>query len=395
MQKIEREIYLERLKKCQDRQIIKIISGIRRCGKSTLLKLFIEYLRAKKVQEEQIIYLSLDDIDLEHLLDYKILYKYVSERLLKDKTTYVFLDEIQNVPDFQKAVNSLFLKDNIDIYLTGSNAYMLSGELSTLLSGRYIEIQMLPLSFKEYFSTRGGDKKQCFEDYLKFTSFPYAVNISDTEIINDYLRGIYSSILLKDVAQRKKIADLTLLESVITFVFDNVGSIVSSKRISDTLSSNGRKTTSITVENYISALCESFILSKCQRYDVKGKQYLKSLEKYYLTDIGFRHILLGNRNLDIGHILENTVYLELIRRGYRVNIGKVGNLEIDFVVQSPKDITYYQVCQTLSSKETLERETAPLRRLRDNYRKFIITADSISQSIEGIETKNIIDFLLE
>ena len=395
MKQILRFSYLNKLKKHKDQHIIKVISGIRRCGKSTLIKQFIGSLYKQGVQKRQVIYLSLDDVNLENLLDYKKLNKYISDKLLKNKTVYVFLDEIQNVENFQKTVNSLFLKDNIDIYITGSNAYMLSGELSTLLSGRYIEIQMQTLSFKEYFTVRAGDVKQCFDDYLKFTSFPYAANISDSDVIDDYLRGIYSSILLKDVAQRKKIADITLLESVVKFMFDNIGNIVSSKKISDTLSSNGRKTTSATVDNYIGALCESFILYKCQRFDVKGRQYLKSLEKYYLADIGLRHILLGNRNLDMGHILENIVYLELIRRGYRVNIGKIGNLEIDFVVQSPKEAAYYQVCQTLNTKETLEREITPLQKLRDNYRKFIITTDTVSQSIDGIETKNIIDFLLD
>ncbi|MDR3195624.1 MAG: ATP-binding protein [Endomicrobium sp.] len=395
MKQIVRTTYLERLKKYKNQKIIKIISGIRRCGKSTILKMFIGYLLKSNVKQEQIIFLSLDDVNLEHLLDYKVLHKYVSDRLLKNKMMYIVLDEIQNVPSFQKTVNSLFLNENVDIYITGSNAYMLSGELSTLLSGRYVEIQMLPLSFKEYFGARGGNKDECFNDYLKFTSFPYAATISDPEIINDYLRGIYSSILLKDVAQRKKISDLTLLESLVKFLFDNIGNIVSPKKISDTLSSNDRKTTSMTIEKYINALCESFILSKCQRYDIKGKQYLKSLEKYYLADIGFRHVLLGNKNLDIGRILENIVYLELLRRGYKVNIGKVDNLEIDFFARSQKDIAYYQVCQTVSSKDTFDREINPLQKLRDNYNKFIITSDKILQSVNGIETKNIIDFLLE
>jgi predicted AAA+ superfamily ATPase len=395
MQDIVRNEYLEKLKKHKDQKIIKIISGIRRCGKSTLLKQFVAYLQKNGVKKEQLIYLSLDDVELEDLLNYKSLHKYVLSKILKNKKTYIFLDEVQNVKDFQKAVNSFFLKDNVDIYITGSNAYMLSGELATLLSGRYIEIQMLPLSFKEYFSARKQEKKECFDDYIRLTSFPYAVNTSDKEAIDDYLRGIYSSILLKDVAQRKKIADLTLLESIVKFLFHNIGSIVSSKKISDALSSNGRKTSPITVENYISALCESLILYKCQRYDIKGKQYLKSLEKYYLSDVGFRHILLGNRNLDLGHIIENVVYLELLRRGYRVNIGKADNLEVDFTVQSAKEIAYYQVCLTLKDKDIFGREILSLKSIKDNYRKYIITTDTITPMIDGIETKNIIEFLLE
>ncbi|MDR0486292.1 MAG: ATP-binding protein [Elusimicrobiota bacterium] len=390
---IIRQFYLEQLKKHQDKRIIKIVSGIRRCGKSTLLKQFADFLYESGVKKEQVIYLNLDDIGLE-FLDYKQLHQYISDRLFKEGISYIFLDEVQNIAEFQKAVNSLFLKDNVDIYITGSNAHLLSGEFSTLLTGRFVEIQMLPLSFKEYFGARGGEAKMCFDDYLKYTSFPYAADISDIDEINDYLKGIYSSVLLKDTAQRNKISDLTLLENIVKFLFDNIGNIVSSKKISDFLSSAGRKTSPATVENYIQALCGSFILYKCQRYDIKGKQYLKSLEKYYLADFGFRRILLGNRNLDFGRVLENAVYLELLRRGNRVNIGKVNNLEIDFISQSAKEIIYYQVCQNLQNEETLLRELNPLKAIKDNYRKFIITADDPERSIDGIEIKNIIDFLL-
>jgi len=396
MKNIARNQYLDRLKKHEGHHIIKVITGIRRCGKSTLLELFKEYLlKERGVKKRHIIAINFEDINNEHLLDYKKLYGYILDRVQEGVLNYIFLDEIQQVAQFQKVVDSLYIKKNIDIYITGSNAYMLSGELATLLSGRYVEISMLPLSFKEYYSVNGGNKHECFTSYLKSTSFPYAATIKDADIVSDYLHGIYNTVLLKDVVQRKKVADVQLLESVVKFLFDNAGNIVSSKRISDTLCLNGRKTTPVTVENYISALCDCYVLYKCGRYDLKGKQYLKSLEKYYLADIGFRHILVGNRGLDVGHILENIIYLELLRRGYTVHIGKVADKEIDFVAQSPKEIVYYQVAQTINTPEIFEREFSPLQKVRDHYKKVVLTMDEIDEVHNGIEKRNIIDFLLE
>jgi len=392
---VQRKQYIEKLKKMKDKKIIKIVTGVRRCGKSTLLYMFRAYLKKCGVAESQIISVNFEDIASEPLLDYKKLYEYVTERLVPGKMTYVFLDEIQNVPQFQKAVDSLFIKDDVDVYITGSNAQMLSGELATLLSGRYIEIRMLPLSFAEYYEMVGGDKREAWNSYFKNGGFPYLATIEDEDIRRDYLLGIYNSVLLKDVVARKRISDIPLLESVIKFLFANIGNIVSSKKIADSLTSYGRKTTSVTVENYIEALTGAFVLYKAGRYDVKGKQHLKSLEKYYLVDVGLRRMLLGDTNADIGHILENIVYLELLRRGYTVDIGKVDDKEIDFIAEIGGDRLYYQVAASIIDPATFDREIAPLKKIHDHYPKFILSMDELPMSDEGIKQVNVIDFLLE
>lgn len=393
---VNRKEYLEKLKKLKDKQIIKVVTGVRRCGKSTLLKQFRDYLMNEcGVTQEQIIFINFEDLAYEHLLDYKVLYQYITERLCENKKNYIFLDEIQAVSNFQKTVDSLFIKDNVDLYITGSNAYLLSGELATLLSGRYVEISILPLSFAEYYELVGGNKRDAWQNYFKCGGFPYAASLEEDDIRTDYLRGIYHTVLLKDIVARKKVQDVMLLESVVKFLFDNIGNIVSSKKISDSLVSNGRKTTSATIENYIEALTESFILYKTNRYDVKGKQHLKSLEKYYLVDVGLRRLLLGDKNADIGHILENIVYLELIRRGYKVAIGKIGDLEIDFIAEYNGEKIYYQVAASVLSPETFSREIAPLQKVTDNYPKFIISMDEISINEDGIKQINIIDFLMQ
>jgi len=337
---------------------------------------------------------NFEDIASEPLLNYKKLHEYVTERLIPGKMTYVFLDEIQNVPLFQKAVNSLFIKDNVDVYITGSNAQLLSGELATLLSGRYIEISMLPLSFAEYYELVGVDKRDAWNNYYRNGGFPYTAIIKDEDIHRDYLMGIYNTILLKDIVARKRISDISLLESVIKFLFDNIGNIVSANKIADSLTSYGRKTTSVTVESYIEALTGAFVLYKAGRYDVKGKQYLKSLEKYYLVDIGLRRMLLGDKDTDIGHLLENIVYLELLRRGYTVSIGKVEDKEIDFIAVNGDDKVYYQVAASILDPTTFEREIAPLKKVADHYPKFILTMDELPMSDEGIKQLNIVDFLL-
>ena len=389
-----RKQYLEKLKKLKDQPIIKVVTGVRRCGKSTLLKQFQEHLLQTGVAKEQIISINLEDVDNEFLLDYHALHSYVTEHLIPNKTTYIFLDEVQTIHGFQKAVDSLFIRDNIDIYITGSNAHLLSGELATLLSGRYIEIPMLPLSFKEYLELSRLEKHTAWKNYFRNGGFPYAVQIPDDDIRHDYLDGIFHTVLIKDVAARKRINDIELLTDLIKFMFDNVGNIVSSKKIADSLTSFGRKTTSVTAENYITALSDAFILYKAERYDVQGKQHLKSLEKYYAVDMGIRHLLLGDRRRDIGHVLENIVYLELIRRGYKVCIGKIGELEIDFVTERSGEKCYYQVSATIMNDETFEREIAPLKRIRDNYPKYIITMDELSSDEDGIKIINVLDFLL-
>jgi len=318
---IIREEYLNRILKYKDKNIIKVLTGMRRSGKSTILKMIEENLIHNGVLQEQIVMMNFDSIENEQYLDYHKLYNYISNYLNKDKMNYIFLDEIQNVNSFEKCVNSLLLKENVDIYITGSNSYMMSGELATYLTGRYIEIEILPLSFKEYlnFSGNYGNNQESFRDYLRFGALPYVANLNkDPEQIEVYYRGIYSTVLLKDVISRNKVTDIPLLESIIRFLFDNIGNIVSTKKISDTLSSYGRKTNPITVENYIKYLEDSYLVYKIKRYDIKGKQYLKTLEKYYVSDIGFRNAILGYRDTDYGHILENVVHLELRRRGYNI-----------------------------------------------------------------------------
>lgn len=392
---IQRYEYFNKLLQLKDKHIIKVVTGVRRCGKSTLLMQFKEHLLQSGVNSSQIISINFEDIAYENLLSYRKLYDYIRQRLVPNKMNYIFLDEIQNVADFQKAVDSLFIQENIDLYITGSNAYLLSGELATLLSGRYIEIQMLPFSFAEYYEMKSGDKRDAWNAYFQQGGFPYAAQIEDEQIRHDYLSGIYNTVLLKDIVARKKLQNVPLLESVTRFLFDNIGNIVSSKKIADSLTSYGRKTTSITVENYIQALIDSFIIYKTDRYDIKGKQILKRLEKYYIVDIGLRNLLLVNKRRDIGHILENIVYLELIRRGYNVTIGKVGDLEIDFIADSPKGRTYYQVSASILDPNTFDREIAPLKKVHDNYPKYIISMDELPMSEDGIEQINIIDFLLK
>ena len=396
---IERKEYLNTLIDFKDKHIIKVLTGIRRCGKSTLFILFQNYLLNNEVTKEQIISINFEDIDYEELLDYKALYKYIKERLIPNKMNYIFLDEIQNVPNYQKAVDSLFLKDNIDLYLTGSNAYLLSGEIATLLSGRYIEIQMLPLSFKEYVSYFNDktDLARKYTDYLINSSFPYTLELNGLKKnIREYLGGIYSTVVLKDIIARKNINDVFMLESIISFMFHNIGNLCSIKKIADTMTSDGRKITSPTVESYLSALVDSYILYKVRRYDIKGKQYLKTGEKYYVVDIGLRYYLLGTKKVDMGHILENIIYLELLRRGYEIYIGKVGSTEVDFIAINDEGIEYYQVALTVHDEKTLERELYPLNSISDHNPKYLLTLDNDPiTSHNGIKQINAIDWLLK
>lgn len=392
---VQRKRYLEKLIKARDKQIIKVVTGVRRCGKSTLLQQFQAYLREQGVEEKQIIFLNFERLENEPLLEYHALYTYVKERLATGQTTYIFLDEVQAVADFQKAVDSLFILENTDVYITGSNAHMLSGELATLLSGRYMEIRMLPLSFAEYMELRGGDRRDVWNRYFLNGGFPYTAYIEEEDIRRDYLQGIYHTVLLKDIVERKRIQDVSLLESVVKFLFDNVGNIVSSKKAADSLTSFGRKTTSATVEHYIRALEESFILYRAGRYDVKGKQHLKSLEKYYLVDQGLWSLVLGRKGQDVGHVLENIVYLELRRRGYQVSVGKVGSQEIDFVAEKEDGRVYYQVSASILDPHTYQREIASLKAVNDHYPKYIVTLDEIPMEDEGIRQINAIEFLLQ
>lgn len=396
---IPRKEYLDFLTRSKDKQIIKVISGIRRCGKSTLLELYRERLLAEGVDESQFISINFEDMDYEELQDYHKLYRYIKERLLPDRMNYIFLDEIQHVPNFEKAVDSLFIRKNTDIYITGSNAYFMSGELATLLSGRYIELRMLPLSFAEYCigNTENISYKDKYRSYIESSSFPYVLNYGGSEKeIRDYLSGIYNTVLLKDVVARYKISDIMMLESVVRFIFDNIGSRLSTTRIANTMTSDGRKIDQKTIEKYIKALLDSMMIYQAKRYNIKGRQYLKTLEKYYVVDIGLRYMLLGKRSTDVGHILENIVYLELIRRGYDVYIGQVVDEEVDFVAMDSDGIKYFQVAASVRDEKTLERELSSLKKIRDNYPKYVLTLDDDPDAdYDGIRRISAIDWLLK
>jgi len=395
---IIREEYLNKLKVLKDKNIIKIVTGIRRCGKSTLLLQFKDWLIEHGISESQIILINFEDLEYEDLTDYKSLYKYIKDRVKKNIKTYIFLDEIQNVDKFPKVLDSLQLNKDVDLYVTGSNAYMLSSEIATLISGRYIQIEMLPLSFKEYCIAKGGfeDRITRYTEYLLSSSFPYALKLDyNPNIIRDYLESIYNTIVIKDIMNRKQITDSMMLQSVLKFIFDNVGNPFSTKKIADTMTSNGRKIDSKTVEKYLIALKESYIIYQAKRYDIKGKQYLKTLDKYYVVDIGLRYMLLGKKSMDAGHILENVVYLELLRRGYDVYIGKVDSFEVDFVAQNEDGNHYYQVALTVRDEATLYREIRPLQMLSDDYPKVMLTLDDDpARDIEGIKIINARDWLL-
>lgn len=398
---IQRKEYLEKLINQREKKVIKVVTGVRRCGKSTLFNLYQNYLREDGIEDDQIISLNLEDIDFEELLDYKKLYAYIKNRLCENKYTYVFIDEIQNCENFEKVVDSLFIKDNVDVYITGSNAYMLSGELATLLSGRYVKINMLPLSFKEYVKATkdvNKSKGELLNDYLRFGSFPYiATSYRDESNILSYLDGIYSSILIKDVAKRQGITDISLLESIVKTVAASIGSPISMKKISDTIISSGRKISVNTVDNYLNALCDAYIFYKVDRYDVKGRQYLKTLGKYYMIDTGIRNLILSSSNSDLGHLIENIVYFELLRRGYKVNIGKVSEKEVDFVASNIDGVLYVQVSASVLDENTLKRELASLEAISDHYPKILLTLDEIGHgtNYNGIRHLNLIDWLLE
>lgn len=366
----------------KDKKVIKVVTGVRRCGKSTLLSQFKS--EVEKLGECNTISINFDDLENEFLCDYHVLYQHLMEKITDRLMNYIFLDEIQLVPQFEKVVNSLFLKENVDIYITGSNAYMLSGEIATLLSGRYVEIKMLPFSFAEYAQFKRDFLKKevaadetLYNEYVSLGGFPYVASISnDKNLVRDYIRGIYSTIVLKDIIQRKKLSDSDVLEKVCKFTLSNVGNLVSSKKVSDTLTSGGRKTSPATVENCYNALTESYLFYKATRYDIKGKEFLKSLEKYYAVDMGLRFFMLGIRTGDDGFILENVVFLELLRRGYEVYVGKYNDFEIDFVAKKDGLTEYYQVALSVRGQDTLERELRPFRLIKDNYPKFLITLDN-------------------
>lgn len=402
-----RKEYLSKLLAWKDEQVIKVVTGIRRCGKSTLLKQFQDHLLEDGVSQEQIIFINFEDLDYEDLLDYKALYAYIKQHLCPDKMTYIFLDEIQKVGSFQQAVDSLFIKENTDIYITGSNAYLLSGDLATLLTGRYVEISMLPLSFAEYLECSGETGEQALASYMKFGGFPYLSQMENTvEKVDTYLEGIYNTVVVKDIEDRqlrkhpdpnkRKITDITLLKTIARYLASVVGSPVSVKSVSDYLISSGRRISPNTVDNYMEALQESFIFYPVERFDINGKQLLKVNRKWYIVDLGLRNHILPKKRYDLGFSLENIVFFELLRRGYQVNVGKSGDTEVDFVAQKQGVLHYYQVTADMTNEDTFDREIRPLQSIKDNYEKFILTMDRMTLGdYEGIKVVHLLDWLLE
>lgn len=393
---IVREEYLELLSHFRDKNVIKVVTGIRRCGKSTLFQLYQERLREEGVESRRILAINLEEGEYRNICTAESLYQFIEQQLTEDGIHYVFLDEIQQVEEFEKAVDWLYTKKNVDLYITGSNAFLLSGELATYLSGRYVQIKMLPLSFREYLSALpdAADLGQQYLRYIQNSSFPGTLELSGSQEIRIYMEGIYSSILLKDIMTRRKITDAAMLESVIRFLFDNIGNICSARKISNTMTSAGRKISVPTVENYISALTDSYILYKAERYDIKGKQYLATGVKYYIADIGLRYYLLGTKPADMGHILENVVYLELLRRGNEVYVGKMGEDEVDFIAVSGEGMEYYQVALTVLDESTLSRELKPLDAIRDHNPKYLLTMDYTPlTSHNGIKQINVLNWL--
>ena len=395
-----REKYLKRMIDAKDTEFIKVITGVRRSGKSTLLLMFKDYLVHHHVKEENIIYINFESAMYDDIKNYKDLYQYIQKRI-KDSKVYLLLDEVQNVEAWEKAINSFKVDFDIDIYITGSNAYLLSSELSTLLSGRYIEIKVYPLSFKEYLVFNQYDNQNIedkFYEYLRYGGLPAITLIKNNdELVLSYLNDIYNTIVKKDIIDRNNIKDSALLENIIKYLVTNIGSPISANKISDYLNSNKivEKSNHQTIDNYLNMLEKSFIMYKADRTDIRSKSLLKTLGKYYISDTGIRNIILGFRNIDEGHLLENVVYLELLRRGYRVNIGKTNDYEVDFVAENPNDIKYFQVTKTLLNDEVKEREIRSLESINDNYEKIILTMDKpISRDYNGIKVMNIIEWLL-
>lgn len=397
---IQREQYLEFLRRHKDQDVIKVVSGVRRCGKSTLFELFKQELLASGVKSNQIISINFEDLEYEPLQEYHALHEYIVKRLISDTPMYIFLDEVQHVVQFEKVVGSLFIKPNVDIYITGSNAYFMSSDIATLLTGRYVQVEMLPLSFKEFhsaYSQQNLSNMDIYNLYIEHSSFPRLVHIEDDESIDEYLESILNTVVLKDIVTRLKITDVPLLLDIIKYLLANIGSLINPTKIANTLTSYGRKTDNKTVEKYLQGLKDGLLIYEVDRFDVKGKALLQRNAKYYVVDSAFRKFLLSRTDSDRGHILENIVYLELVRRGYRVYVGHLQNGEIDFVAKKPHRLEYYQVSYTVMEDTTLRRELSPLEQLDDNYPKYLLTMDVLhkTDNHNGIEQKNVLDWLLE
>lgn len=396
---IERPEYLKFLINWKDKQIIKVITGVRRCGKSTLFDLYINYLKKTGINDNQIIKINFEDPDFEDLCNYKALYSYLKTKLVSNKMTYIFLDEIQNVSQFEKAIDGLLIKPNVDIYITGSNSKLMSSDISTLLSGRYVELKMFPLSFKEYASIfdKNISKEELYNSYIYNGSFPYIANLNSREKVYSYLDGLYNTIIVKDISERNNIIDSSKFKSFIMYMFSNIGNLISAKKVADTMTSMNRKISPPTIENYIEGITTSYLMYEAKRYDIKGKEYLKFLNKYYLVDIGLRFYLLGNKNVDLGYILENIVYIELLRRGYKVYVGKLDNYEVDFICEDMNGNTeYYQVALTTRDENILKREINSLDKIPDHNPKYLLTMDNDPIiSYNGIKKIYVIDWLLK
>ena len=400
MKWIQRPEYLNFLLRYRDHQLIKVVSGVRRCGKSTLFILYRDYLLQHGVAPEQIITINFEDLAYESLCEYHALYQYIVEHMQPDKMNYIFLDEIQHVDQFEKAVDSLFIKENADVYITGSNAYFMSGDLATLLTRRYVELAMLPLSFREF--CQGLEEPMTlsakYDAYIRNSSFPYALQFQNVpEAVEEYLSGIYNTILVKDTLRRLKSSDTMMLESVIKFLAANIGSLISPNKIANSLTSAGRKIDNKTVERYLQGLKDSLLIYQADRFDVRGKQLLKINAKYYLVDPAFRRLLVNDTGRDTGHILENVVYLELLRRGGNVYVGQLPKGEIDFIVERPGSREYYQVAESTILPEVLERELGPLYAVQDQYPKYLLTLDEVAAEADydGIKKKNVLRWLLD
>lgn len=402
---VQRKEYLEKLISWKDEQVIKVVTGIRRCGKSTLLLQYQDYLKQHDIHEEQILSINFEELEYEELLDYRKLYQYIKNKMCAGKTTYIFLDEIQKVEGFEKVVDSLYVKADTDLYITGSNAYLLSGDLATFLSGRYVEISMLPLSFSEYLELVQKDKDSAFADYMRYGSLPFVAAMDKIdEKVDTYLEGIYNTVIVRDIEdrqkrqesdpQKRKITDITLLKTIARYLASFTGSPVSIRSITDYLTSSGRKISPNTVNDYVEALTESFIFYPAERFDIAGKQLLKANKKYYMTDLGIRNHILPKRSYDLGFSIENIVFFELLRRGFKVTVGKYQNTEVDFVAQKQGALTYFQVTADMTAKETFDREMKPLYRIPDNYEKIVLTLDKFSPgNYDGIKVIYLMDWL--
>lgn len=399
---VNRPVYLDFLKRWCDKKVIKVVSGVRRAGKSTLFYLFREYLKNKGVSGEQIININFEDMKYDYLRDNQKLYNYLQENISSNQMNYIFLDEIQHVQNFERVVDSLFLQDNVDLYITGSNAYFLSSEISTLLTGRYVELKILPLSFSEFVewhkqNDQFTDNTDMFNLYLQ-SSFPFTLFLQTDQEKNEYLQGVYSTIVLTDIVSRLNIKDTPVLERLISSLYSSIGSQVSINKMTNTLKSAGYSTSNKTIDRYLGGILDSLLMYEAKCFDVHDRQLLNSQSKYYGVDVGIRNILLPDHQEDFGHIIENIVYLELLRRMKNVYVGKSQKYEVDFVgINANNEISYYQVALTTLDEKVLQRELRSLQEIKDSYPKYLLTLDTINRTAnyDGIKKLNIIDWLLD